>query len=217
VLAVYAAVEAAGVLTVPSHAFQRFCFFKTLCVGPVRPVGAPMENVRLVDTACGRYMAKMAAAGVPVAPTLVLRAADLGGGVGSVPPAGLVAAAAATLAEEVVALAAEGWAGPVAAARCLGGGGPPGLRVEPGQLFLKGDSGWCRKGNLTLGPDWAAPGGFAAGVGLALGAGLERLLRGDRTAGVQTGLSRIVALYHPASTPRQIEGKIHRVDPKFAS
>ena len=91
-------------VTVPSYSFQRFCFFKT------------------------EYMAAMAAnPAVSIAPTLIVSAAAVAAGAGGGEVTrDAVAATAAALVPVLLELTAEKWAGPVAASRCLGGGGPAG-------------------------------------------------------------------------------------------
>ena len=65
------------------------------------------------------------------------------------------------------------------------------MRVDPLQLFVKGNSGWCREGNVTIGSEWIETGGeagasaFRAGIEDELRTALEKLFVEDGTSGLQ--------------------------------
>jgi hypothetical protein len=179
--------DAEGTIAIPCYAFQRFCFFKT------------------------QYMHHLRARGVPTGPTLLVTQADLrarraaGGAGGDADGASDgVAGLAADLADQVRALRGTHWEaeqpykyvppgasaigapeGGGAAETEAGAGSAAGrMKIDPDHLFLKADSGWCREGNLTVGP-LSAPGAFDELVQGQLEEALRKLLVGDGANGVQ--------------------------------
>mmetsp|Transcript_63040 Transcript_63040/g.172957 ORF Transcript_63040/g.172957 Transcript_63040/m.172957 type:complete len:417 (+) Transcript_63040:255-1505(+) len=195
-----------GCLTLPSFAFQEFCFFKT------------------------RYMKHLVAHGVPIGPTLFVERAEYlstwggkasgecygeggggdgdderdverddeaGGGCDSGGRGSLGALLLARkLAKRVVELSDEvdPWGSVVNDADVNMVGHPPRalrMRINAFQLFVKGNSGWCREGNVTIGSEWIETGGevgaaaFRAGIEDELKLALEKMFVVDGTSGLQ--------------------------------
>lgn len=191
-----------GCLTLPSFAFQEFCFFKT------------------------RYMKHLVAHGVPIGPTLFverdeyLNASDednsedgggngehdderdgrAGSGGGNGGRGGRDGRGALLLARKLATRVMElsdevdPWGSVVNDAGVNKVGHPPRavrMRVNALQLFVKGNSGWCREGNVTIGSEWIETGGevgaaaFRAGIEDELKLALEKLFVVDGTSGLQ--------------------------------
>ena len=195
-----------GCLTLPSFAFQEFCFFKT------------------------RYMKHLVAHGVPIGPTLFVERAEYlnirggkasgecygeggggdgdderdgecDGGAGSGCKSGERGSLGALLLARKLAMRVtelsnevDPWGSVVNDANVNMVGHPPRavrMRVNSLQLFVKGNSGWCREGNVTIGSEWIETGGevgaaaFRAGIEDELKSALEKLFVADGTSGLQ--------------------------------